>query len=328
MTNGDGGQTRREFLMRSARAAAAVAVTWAGGAWLWRRGRRTGQAPIAAGAVIPNFSVPSAGKRMAIVTGADRLKTVGRALEGVGGISAFIKKGDRVAIKVNAAFATPAMLSATTNPELAAELVRLCLAAGARSVAVLDNPINDAESCFALTGIGEAVRKAGAQVIMPREGLFRRVTLAGGRLIRDWPAFTEPLARADKLIGVTPLKHHSRSGASMTMKNFYGLLGGRRNRFHQDINGIIMELAQLVRPTFVVLDGTTAMMTNGPTGGSLADLKATNTMIVSTDPVAADAFGATVLGNRASDLPYIGRAAAAGAGIADFESLKPMRARV
>ena len=41
------------------------------------------------------------------------------------------------------------------------------------------------------------------------------------------------------------------------------------------------------------------MMTNGPTGGSLADLKATNTMIVSTDQVAADAFGATLLGRQA-----------------------------
>ena len=64
----------------------------------------------------------------------------------------------------------------------------------------------------------------------------------------------------------------------------------------------------LVRPTFVVLDGTTSMMTNGPTGGSLADLKATHTLVVSTDPVAADAFGATLLGKTFRDLPYLVRA--------------------
>jgi len=83
-----------------------------------------------------------------------------------------------------------------------------------------------------------------------------------------------------------------------------------------------------VRPTLVVLDGTTAMMRNGPTGGSLDDLAETNTMIVSTDAVAADAFGATLLGKTAADLPYIGLAAVAGAGTADYESLRPLRVSV
>ena len=81
----------------------------------------------------------------------------------------------------------------------------------------------------------------------------------------------------------------------------------------------------MIKPTLVVLDGTTTMVKNGPTGGSLDDLKQTNTMIVSTDQVAADAFGATLLGKSAAELPYIGKAAEAGAGRADFESLKPIR---
>jgi len=111
----------------------------------------------------------------------------------------------------------------------------------------------------------------------------------------------------------------------MTMKNWYGLLGGRRNQFHQDIDGIIVELAAMVRPTFVVLDGTDSMMANGPTGGSLADLKATSTLIVSTDPVAADAFGATLLERSFRDIPYLVGAAKQGLGTVDYESLHPVR---
>ena len=114
----------------------------------------------------------------------------------------------------------------------------------------------------------------------------------------------------------------------MAIKNWYGLLGGKRNDLHQDINNTIKELSLLVSPTLVILDGTTAMMHNGPTGGSLDDLKATNTMIVSTDQVAADAFGATLLGIAPGDLPYIAKAAAAGAGSADWESLRPIRASI
>ena len=111
----------------------------------------------------------------------------------------------------------------------------------------------------------------------------------------------------------------------MTMKNWYGLLGGRRNVFHQDIHTIIRELAMMVRPTLVILDGTTAMMTNGPTGGSLSDLKQTDTMVLSTDQVAADAFGATLLGRTVYDLPFILKAQEAGVGTADYESLNPVR---
>jgi uncharacterized protein (DUF362 family) len=179
-----------------------------------------------------------------------------------------------------------------------------------------------------LTGIEEAAKSAGAQVILPKESFFQPTTVSNGVLIRNWPILWEPLQRVDKVIGIAPVKDHHRSGASMTMKNWYGLLGGRRNIFHQDIHNIIKELAIMVRPSLVVLDGTTTMMTNGPTGGSLGDLKETATMIVSTDQVAADAFGATLLGKKPTDLPYILKAEGAGVGTADYESLSPIRLSV
>ena len=261
---------------------------------------------------------------MSIARGSDRTRSLQLALQALGGIEAFVRKGDRVLLKVNAAFASPPMLSATTHPDLVAELTRLCLKAGAASVAVTDNPINDPASCFALTGIGQAGRSAGAEVILPEERFFKPLTVADARLIRNWPVLTAPLAGVTKLIGLAPVKDHHRSGASMAMKNWYGLLGGRRNIFHQDIQTIIAELAFMVKPTLVVLDGTTAMMTNGPTGGSLADLKQTGTLIAGTDQVAVDAFGATLLGKTAADLPFISKAEALGAGSANYRSLSPI----
>jgi uncharacterized protein (DUF362 family) len=108
------------------------------------------------------------------------------------------------------------------------------------------------------------------------------------------------------------------------MKNWYGLLGGRRNVFHQDINTIIAELAMMVKPTLVILDGTEVMVTNGPTGGSISDLRRADTMIASCDMVAADAYGCTLLDLKVSDLPYLINAQAAGAGTTDYESLKPI----
>ena len=73
---------------------------------------------------------------------------------------------------------------------------------------------------------------------------------------------------------MAPVKDHNLCRASMTTKNWYGLLGGRRNQFHQDIHGIIADLALMMRPTFVLLDGTRVLFRSGPTGGSLADVQA------------------------------------------------------
>ena len=315
---------RRQFLSRSAKAGISIAAACAAGFWFHdaKGPGRPGDNP--SDLRLPDFSIEGLAAKMSIVRGQDRIATLRLALKSLGGIETFIKKGDRVLLKVNAAFASPAMLSATTHPAIVAEMTTLCYRAGATSVVVTDNPINDPASCFNLTGIAEAARGAGAKVILPRNELFRSLTVPQAKLIRNRPVLYEPLVDITKVIGLAPVKDHHRSGASMVMKNWYGLLGGRRNIFHQDINTIILELAMMVNPSLVILDGTMSMMTNGPTGGSLSDLKQTNTMIVGTDQVAADAFGATLLDRRFNDLPFIGMAEAAGLGTADYRSLDPM----
>jgi uncharacterized protein (DUF362 family) len=320
---------RRQFLSRAAKAGISIAAAGVISAKLY-----DGYGPKAAvdagtPVTLPDFSIPPKdGQTICIVRGSDRKATISKAIELLGGIERFVKKGDIVAIKPNVAFASSPLLGATTNPELVAEVVRLVYKAGAKQVIVTDNPINDPASCFTLTGIGKAAGDAGAKVILPRPDLFRHTTLSGGKLIVNWPIFYGPFAKADKLIGIAPLKHHHRSGASMTMKNWYGLLGGRRNVFHQDINTIIAELAIMVRPTLVILDGTEVMITNGPTGGSVSDLKRADTLIASTDCIAADSFGCTLLGLKPSDLPYLAKAQNAGAGTTDYQSLKPIFAAV
>jgi uncharacterized protein (DUF362 family) len=315
---------RRDFLLRCTKAGLTLGAAGALGYFLYDPfGPRT---PVEKSSlVLPDFSVPEAGKKIAIAAGGDRVKTVNAALNALGGVQSFVKKGDRVLIKVNAAFASPPSLCATTNPELVAEVARLCLAAGAASVAVTDNPINNPESCFALSGIGDAVKSSGADLIMPGESLFANVTVPGSDLIRDWPVFSGAFKGITKLIGIAPVKDHHRSGASLSMKNWYGFIGGRRNIFHQDIHTFIKDLALMVRPTLVILDGTFTMVSNGPTGGSVSDLKRTDTMIACTDQVAADAAAAVLLGKKPSDLPFIAKAEKAGAGTSGFEALSPFR---
>jgi uncharacterized protein (DUF362 family) len=263
---------------------------------------------------LPTYGVPQTEGTMAVVHGNDRRRNLVTALKALGGMERFIRPGDRVLLKVNAAFATPPQLGATSHPDMVAAVVAACHGAGAGAVQVTDNPINDPASCFELSGIGAAARENGARVVLPAADRFAPHTLPGGRLIRRWPVLMEPLLWADKVIGLAPVKNHHRSGASMTIKNWYGLLGGRRNLFHQQIHTIITELAQMVRPTLVVLDGTWSMVRNGPTGGALEDLKPTGVLVAGTDPVAVDARGAELLELAPEALPHLAMAQAAGAG--------------
>lgn len=322
------GFNRRQFLDRLAKAGISITAACAAGFWFHDSKGPTLSKNDQSNLILPDFSIDALGQKMSIVRGEDRVATLRMALKSLGGIETFIKKGDRVLLKVNAAFASPAMLSATTHPAIITEMTQLCFRAGAASVVVTDNPINDPASCFSLTGIADAARSAGARVLLPRNDLFSPMTVKDAKLIRNWPVLYKPFTDITKVIGMAPLKDHHRSGASMIMKNWYGLLGGRRNIFHQDIHSIIMELAMMVKPSLVILDATTSMMTNGPTGGSLSDLKNTNTMIVSTDQVAADAFGASLLGKSLDELLFIGKAEAAGIGTANYHKLNPVMASI
>lgn len=314
---------RRVFMKRIGKAATALGAVGIAG-WLFYDDdpnikENTDQV------TVPDYSVAKIeGKTISVAKGTDRAQLAKAAIDALGGMERFVAKGDVVMIKPNIAFATPPMLGATANPELIGAVVRMCYDAGAKEVIVADNPINDPQSCLLLSGIEKAATEAGATIVVPRAGFFKDTTLKEGHLIKNWPIFYEPLRRADKLIGITPVKHHHRSGASMTMKNWYGLLGGRRNIFHQNINKIIAELATMVRPTLVILDGVTAMVSNGPTGGSTADLRDTNTLIASCDQVAADSIGASLIGLSVDKLPYLAMAQAAGAGTTDYKKLNPI----
>lgn len=234
------------------------------------------------------------------------------AIDAIGGIRRFIAKGDVVVIKPNVAFERPPALGATTHPDLLKALIRIVKEAGAREVRVADNPIESPESCFARSGIKLAVDKEQGRIFIPSHSDFQILNVPGAKLIEKWPFFWKPFIGANKVIGVAPVKDHNLCGASMTTKNWYGLLGGRRNQFHQDIHTIITDLALMMKPTFVVLDGTRVLFQSGPTGGSLDDVRPGHTIAAATDSLAADSFGwDELLRRKSKDKPgYFAKGAA------------------
>jgi uncharacterized protein (DUF362 family) len=257
---------------------------------------------------------------LVIARGPDATQNLRKALEAMGGLGAFIRPGEKVLIKPNVGWNRLAEQAANTNPEVVAELVRMAIAAGASKVWVTDNPVNNAERCFERSGIRKAVGEAGGTLVMPDANHFREVEV-GGKLLRVADVLY-PLVEADRVINVPIAKQHSLSGVTLSMKNWYGVLGGHRVRLHQDIHHSIVDLARMAKPTLTVLDATRVLLANGPSGGSLDDVKRLDTLAVSTDEVALDAFGAGLIGLAPEAVGFIGEGEKAGLGKADFRSLK------
>jgi len=257
---------------------------------------------------------------MAIVTGESPAAITKEAMAAMGGIGRFIGKGDKVMIKPNIGWDRTPELGAGTNPEVVKTLVELCFEAGAKDVTVMDNTTNQAQRCYARSGIAEAAKAAGAKVPFVNPYKLKKMPLRG-EWLKDWEVFTD-FVEVDKLINVPVAKHHNLCRLSIGMKNWIGALGGPRNQLHQELDRAIVDLSAFFKPTVTVLDAYRVLLRNGPQGGRTSDVKLQKTSVVSTDPVAADAVGAGFFDMKPEEMAYIPLAHARGLGQIDLEKLR------
>ena len=259
---------------------------------------------------------------LAVARGEGAGLIVQAAIRALGGIDRFVKQGDEVVVKPNicVAYHTPEY-AATTNPEVVAELVRLCLGAGARRVRVMDQPFGGtAEQAYQRSGIGDAVKAAGGQMETMSKMKYQDTAIPDGRDITRWSVYQDAL-KADVLISVPIAKHHGLARLTLGMKNLMGVIENRGG-MHINLGQRIADLASLARPTLTVVDAVRILMDNGPAGGSLDDVKVMNTVIASHDIVAADAYAATLFGLTGWDVPATAAGAAMGLGTMDLSGLK------
>jgi uncharacterized protein (DUF362 family) len=259
---------------------------------------------------------------LAVARGSDPTTITQAAIAALGGIERFVHTGDDVIIKPNICVDYhPPEYAATTNPTVVAALVRLCLDAGAGRVRVMDTPFGGtAEAAYEASGIIAAVRAAGGEMEVMSPVKFADFNIPEGRDISHWEVYRDILS-ADVLINVPIAKHHSLARLSLGGKNLLGVVT-KPNQMHRNIGQRIADLASLVRPTLTVVDAVRILVDHGPTGGSLNDVRQTDTIIASHDMVAADAYAATLFGLTGSDIPYVRAAADMGLGTLDLGQVR------
>ncbi|RJP87742.1 MAG: DUF362 domain-containing protein [Desulfobacteraceae bacterium] len=243
-----------------------------------------------------------------------------KVFDAAGGMGKFISKGDVVVLKPNISWAQAPNLAVTTHPEVMEAVIELCQESGAKKVRIADNTIHDAGRCFAVTGAAGVAERTGADLVFPRSSMMKKMNLHGHRL-DVWPVFT-PFVEADKIINMPVAKVHGLSVLTLGMKNWIGGVGGRRSALHQDIHQSIVDLAQFFKPQLTLIDATRILTANGPSGGNISDVKVTNRLILSNDPVAADTLAAAQLfGKTPEDVPFIQLGNKWGLGSSDLDRL-------
>lgn len=256
---------------------------------------------------------------LAVSVGDDPYYITRKAMELLGGMDKFIKRGDIVAIKPNIGWDRLEEQAANTNPMVVKAMVELCIEAGAKEVRVGDVPCVEPNRSYQRSGIAKAVEEAGGKIIMPEDRFMKEVNIKG-EFIKDWLVFM-PMVEVDKIINIPIVKHHSLTLVTIGMKNWFGIVSGARNQLHQQAHEAMVDLANFVRPVLTVIDAYRILTRGGPQGGSLAFVANKRTVAISPDPVAADAFGAKILGLNPSELRFIKLASEAGLGTLEWKQI-------
>lgn len=250
-----------------------------------------------------------------------------KAIQSLGGMKAFVKKGQKVVIKPNIGWDVPPESAGNTNPLLVAAIVKHCLAAGAKDVFVFDNTCDNWAKCYKNSGIEKAVKDAGGKIVPGNaEKYYQNVKVPGKVLYQA--KVHELILESDVFINVPVLKQHSSSGLTIGMKNLMGIVWDRSYWHRTDLHQCIADFVTYSKPHLTIVDGYRVMVRNGPRGVSKDDTSLMKSLIISTDIVSADFAAAKVFGTNPAKLKYLRLAEDMKLGRADLEKLNINRIRL
>jgi len=249
-----------------------------------------------------------------------------QAIEAMGGMQAFVKKGQTVVIKPNIGWDVVPERAGNTNPILVKRVIQHCLQAGAKEVYVFDNTCDKWDKCYSTSGIEQAVKDAGGKLAPGNtENYYQTVEIPEGKKLKNAKVH-ELILKSDVFINMPVLKSHSSAKLTITMKNLMGVVWDRSFWHKNDLHQCIADYATyLKKPTLNIVDAYRVMMKNGPRGVSESDVSLMKSMIISADMVAADAAAAKLFGIDPGDVPYIGIADSMGIGTMSLDKLNVHR---
>jgi len=239
------------------------------------------------------------------VKGGEPDKMFDKAIESLGGMKSFVKKGQTVVLKPNIGWDVSPDRAGNTNPLLVKQIIKHCFEAGAKDVYVFDHTCDDWKRCYSNSGIERAVKDAGGKIASGEsEGYYHSVTVKAGTKLKDAKVH-ELILNSDVFINVPILKNHGSTGLTIGMKNLMGIVWDRGYWHQNHLHQCIADFASYRKPDLNIVDAYLVMKRNGPRGVSKEDVITMKSLLVSRDIVAIDAASAKLFGSEPEKIDYI-----------------------
>ncbi len=269
---------------------------------------------------------------LVIAMGGEPAEMFDAAIAKFGGIEKFVKKGQKICIKPNAAWDRTPEMAANTNPILLSAVIKACFAAGAAEVVVFEHTCDEWRRSYQTSQIEAAVIAAGAKMLPANEeSSYREVQIPGAKNLKT-AKIHEAIIDCDAWINVPVLKNHSGARMTISMKNLMGIVWDRRFFHSNDLHQCIADVNLFRKPVLNIVDAYRTLKSNGPKGRSEADVVLTRALFMSPDPVAVDT-AATRFFNQIVEMPlehvsYLAMGQELGIGTMDLRSLNVQQVKL
>ena len=222
------------------------------------------------------------------IKGGEPVEMYNKAMEVLGGIKNYVKKGQKVLVKPNIGWDRSPDYAATTNPALVKAIVKSCYEAGADQVYVFDHTCDNWNRCYTNSNIKGYASEVGAKVVPGNtEGYYEDVDIPKGKVLKTAKVH-EKLIESDVFINVPILKNHNSTTMTNALKNLMGVIWDREWWHRNGLDQAIADFGTYRKPDLNIIDAYNIMVQNGPRGVSKSDVMTPKQLIVSDDMVAAD----------------------------------------
>ncbi|AFM24167.1 DUF362 domain-containing protein [Desulfomonile tiedjei] len=244
-------------------------------------------------------------------------------LNDLGGISSFVKPGDRVLLKPNLLKSATPDEAIVTHPALVEAVAAAVLDVGA-SVSIGDSPpLGNLSRVLSKSGYDALLQRLPVKVAPFRQKIS--VEFTDDRLFRKIDLAQE-VFEYDCVINLPKLKTHTQMVLTLGVKNLFGtLVGTDKASWHlragTDVDTfatVLVQIYEKVKPALTIIDGILAMEGNGPNSGTPRHLGIVG---AATDAVALDSVICKLIGHDSTMLRTCVIGNALGAGTSDPEQI-------
>ncbi|BAZ81856.1 DUF362 domain-containing protein [Sphaerospermopsis kisseleviana CS-549] len=196
-------------------------------------------------------------------------------LEPLGGIAAFVKRGDRVLLKPNLLTGSRPTKECTTRPELVRAVAEMVMEVGGKPFLGDSPAFGSAKGVATANGLLPILEELNIPIVEFHGKRYQTVNDDFNHLLLSKEAM-----EADVIINLPKVKSHMQLTVTLGVKNLFGCVPGKMKAWWHFEAGkdttrfgeMLVETARAINPNLTILDGIVGHEGNGPSGGEPRDL--------------------------------------------------------